>query len=136
MAQAEKIVTEARDLHKNLEIIISNLRDRQEETEHIHSLLITRLERAAQRILHLEEQIKDLESERKEGDREILNLQIQLKAIEVQCLSYVPNDADRELRESIDTWKMEISAHKQKRSKNRVPSSNSTPTKQRMFPSA
>lgn len=33
VAQAEKIVTEARDLHKNLEIIISNLRDRQEETE-------------------------------------------------------------------------------------------------------
>lgn len=127
---------EARDLHKSLEIVISNLRDRQEETEHIHALLITRLERAAQRILHLEEQIKDLESERKEGDREILNLQIQLKAIEVQCLSYVPNDADRELRESIDTWKMEISAHKQRRAKNRVPSNNSTPPKQRMLPSA
>lgn len=33
VAQAEKIATEAQDLHKNLEIIISNLRDRQEETE-------------------------------------------------------------------------------------------------------
>jgi len=57
----------------------------------------------------------------------MLNLQIQLKAIEVQCLSYVPVDADRELRESIDTWKMEYSALKQKRARNRASLNNGTP---------
>jgi hypothetical protein len=57
----------------------------------------------------------------------MLDLQIRLKAIEVQCLSYVPVDADRALRESIDTWKMEYSALKQKRARNKASLSNGTP---------
>jgi hypothetical protein len=48
---------------------------------------------------------------------EVLNLQIQLKAIEVQCLSYVPKDADPDLLESIDAWKTEWSALKRKRAR-------------------
>lgn len=48
---------------------------------------------------------------------EILNLQFQLKAIEVQCLSYVPKDADQDLRESISAWKTEWSALKRKRAR-------------------
>ncbi|KAI0806393.1 hypothetical protein GGR55DRAFT_652472 [Xylaria sp. FL0064] len=130
VAEAEQIVAEVRDLHKNLEVVISNLRDRQEETEHIHALLITRLERAAQRIIYLEEQLGALERERKEGDTELLNLQIQLKAIEVQCMSYVPQDADQELSESISAWKKEYSALKQKRARNRE-QFNGTPTRRR-----
>ncbi|KAI8947396.1 hypothetical protein F4801DRAFT_560834 [Xylaria longipes] len=137
VAQAEQVVAEAQDLHKNLEVVISNLRDRQEETEHIHALLITRLERAAQRIIELEEQVRDLEIQRKESDTELLNLRIQLKAIEVQCLSYVPKDADRELSESIDAWKMEWSALKQRRARNKENSFNSdTPTRRRPPPTA
>ncbi|KAI1428750.1 hypothetical protein F5Y12DRAFT_629797 [Xylaria sp. FL1777] len=132
VAQAEQVIAEAQDLHKNLEVVISNLRDRQEETEHIHALLITRLERAAQRIIYLEEQLGSLERERKEGDTELLNLQIQLKAIEVQCMSYVPQGADQELSESIGAWKMEYSALKQRRAKNKeLLSNNSTPTRRR-----
>ncbi|KAI1132213.1 hypothetical protein F5Y10DRAFT_231821 [Nemania abortiva] len=133
VAEAEQVVAEAQALSKALEVVISNLRDRQEETEHIHALLITRLERAAQRIIDLEEQLKNYESERKEGDAELLNLQIRLKAIEVQCLSYVPKDADEELRESIDTWRMEFSALKQRRARNKE-RLNETPTKRRPGP--
>lgn len=33
IAQAEQVIVEAQDLHKSLEVVISNLRDRQEETE-------------------------------------------------------------------------------------------------------
>ncbi|KAI1271536.1 hypothetical protein F5Y07DRAFT_382734 [Xylaria sp. FL0933] len=128
VAEAEQIVAEVQDLHKNLEVVISNLRDRQEETEHIHALLITRLERAAQRIIYLEEQLEILERERKEGDTELLNLQIQLKAIEVQCMSYVPQGADQELSESIGAWKMEYSALKQKKARNKE-QFNGTPTR-------
>ncbi|KAI0449598.1 hypothetical protein F5B21DRAFT_508980 [Xylaria acuta] len=145
VAQAEKVVAEAQDLHKSLEVVISNLRDRQEETEasspflsfssHIHALLINRLERAAQRIIELEEQVKDLEIQRKESDTGLLNLRIRLKAIEVQCLSYVPKDADPELSESIDAWKMEWSALKQRRARNKENSFNSdTPTRRRPPP--
>jgi hypothetical protein len=76
------------------------------------------------------------ESERSEGETEILHLQIQLKAIEVQCLSYVPEDADRELRESIDTWKMEWSDLKRRRARNKehLHGSPGTPTRRRVAP--
>ncbi|KAI0203066.1 hypothetical protein F4808DRAFT_51322 [Astrocystis sublimbata] len=135
-AQAEKVVTETQDLHKNLEVVISNLRDRQEETEHIHALLIARLERAAQRIIELEKQLHGLEIHGKESDTDLLNLRIQLKAIEVQCLSYVPEDADPELSESIDAWKMEWSALKQKRARNKGNVDKDTPTRGQPPPSS
>lgn len=68
---------------------------------------------------------------------EMLSLQIQLKAIEVQCLSYVPKDADEELRESISAWKTEWSALKRKRARRKASASASedteilgTPTRQ------
>lgn len=114
-AQADRIVAEAQNLCKELENVASGLRARLEESDHIHEMLITRAERAAQRIIQLENRVKELESERSEGEMEILNLQIQLKAIEVQCLSYVPEDADEELRKSISVWKSEWAALKRKR---------------------
>ncbi|KAI0011683.1 hypothetical protein F4779DRAFT_172448 [Xylariaceae sp. FL0662B] len=116
-ALAKRVVVEARNLCKEMEHVITNLRARQEETEHIHELLITRAERAAQRIIYLERRVGELERERNEGEMEMLNLQIQLKAIEVQCLSYVPKDADEDLRESISAWKTEWSALKRKRAR-------------------
>ena len=75
------------------------------------------------------------EREQKECDAELLNLQIQLKAIEVQCLSYVPQDADQELRDSIDAWKMEWSALKQRRARNKDRLGD-TPTRRRAGPAA
>ncbi|KAI0137277.1 hypothetical protein BJ170DRAFT_51772 [Xylariales sp. AK1849] len=114
---AEEVLVEAEALQNALEAVINRLKTRQEEQEHIHDLLITRVERAAQRIIYLEGRVKELEKERNEGEMDILNLQIQLKAIEVQCLSYVPKDADPELLDSIETWKAEWSALKRKRRK-------------------
>ncbi|KAI0882528.1 uncharacterized protein GGS22DRAFT_191118 [Annulohypoxylon maeteangense] len=144
-ATSDRIVREAQTLCKELEDVISNLRARQEEsdarsllttyTNHIHELLITRAERAAQRIIYLEKRIKELERERNEGEMEMLNLQIQLKAIEVQCLSYVPENADQELRESISAWRTEWSALKRKRAKRKANAgedigTQGTPTRQ------
>ncbi|RYO86534.1 hypothetical protein DL766_003021 [Monosporascus sp. MC13-8B] len=101
---AERVVAEAQNLCRGLEA-------------HIHDLLIMRAERAAQRIIYLERRVQELEDERNENEMEILNLQFQLKAIEVQCLSYVPKDADQDLRESISAWKTEWSALKRKRAR-------------------
>ncbi|KAI2468265.1 hypothetical protein F4781DRAFT_443651 [Annulohypoxylon bovei var. microspora] len=142
-AESGRVVQEAQNLCKELEEVVSNLRARQEESDarshlvtyHIHELLITRAERAAQRIIQLEKRIKELERERNEGEMEMLNLQIQLKAIEVQCLSYVPEDADQELRESISAWRTEWSALKRKRARRKVGASEDigaqgTPVKQ------
>ncbi|KAI8960525.1 hypothetical protein F5Y11DRAFT_266225 [Daldinia sp. FL1419] len=122
-AQASRIAVEAQNLCKELEEVVSGLRARQEETDHIHELLITRAERAAQRIIYLEKRVKELECERNEGEMEMLSLQIQLKAIEVQCLGYVPKDADEELRESISAWKSEWSALKRKRARRKASAS-------------
>ncbi|OTB16343.1 hypothetical protein K445DRAFT_21978 [Daldinia sp. EC12] len=119
-SQASRIAAEAQTLCKELEEVVSGLRARQEETDHIHELLITRAERAAQRIIYLEKRVKELECERNEGEMEMLSLQIQLKAIEVQCLSYVPKDADEELRESISAWKTEWSTLKRKRARRKA----------------
>ncbi|KAI1506518.1 hypothetical protein F5X99DRAFT_364501 [Biscogniauxia marginata] len=58
--EAERVAAEARLLHKGFEEVIANLRARQEETDHIHDLLITRAERAAQRIIFLEKRVKEL----------------------------------------------------------------------------
>ncbi|KAJ3561532.1 hypothetical protein NPX13_g8910 [Xylaria arbuscula] len=102
--------------------------------EHIHALLITKLEHAAQRIVELEEQLRELERERKQSDTELLNLQIQLKAIEVQLMNYMPQGADDELSESINAWKQEFSALKQKRPRMRQSSGTptGTPTRRRV----
>ncbi|KAI0900799.1 hypothetical protein F4806DRAFT_168176 [Annulohypoxylon nitens] len=131
-AESDRIVREAQNLCKELEEVASNLRARQEESDHIHELLITRAERAAQRIIQLEKRIKELERERNEGEMEMLNLQIQLKAIEVQCLSYVPENADQELRESISAWRTEWSALKRKRARRKAEDigTQGTPTRQ------
>ncbi|KAI1431802.1 hypothetical protein GGR50DRAFT_677625 [Xylaria sp. CBS 124048] len=136
VAQTERVIEEANNLREQLENIIANLCDRQEETEHIHELLIMRLERAAQRIITLEKRVKHLEKERKQSNTEILHLQIQLKAIEVRCLSYVPQDADQELRESIDTWKMEWSTLKQRRTSTRELLNSMPSTRRRAAPTA
>ncbi|KAI0142370.1 hypothetical protein F4776DRAFT_676281 [Hypoxylon sp. NC0597] len=118
-AQAARVVEEAQRLNKELEDVTTSLRARQEESDaRSHPVAYTK--RAAQRIIQLEKRIKELERERNEGEMEMLNLQIQLKAIEVQCLSYVPEDADEELRESISAWKTEWSALKRKRARRKA----------------
>lgn len=119
-ALANRVVKEAQTLCKELESVVTSLRARQEESDHIHDMLITRAERAAQKIIYLEKRVKELERERKEGEMEMLNLQIQLKAIEVQCLSYVPEDADEDLREGISAWKTEWSALKRKKARQKA----------------
>ncbi|KAI1846451.1 hypothetical protein JX266_007348 [Neoarthrinium moseri] len=133
--RVEHILNEAKNLQETLESVVGSLKARQEEQEvmwtdlpapspcmsdhrqHIHDLLITRAERAAQRIIYLEGRVQELENERNEGEMDILNLQIQMKAIEVQCLGHLPKDADPELLDSIETWKAEWSAVKRKRAR-------------------
>ncbi|KAK6955804.1 hypothetical protein Daesc_003448 [Daldinia eschscholtzii] len=102
-SQASRIAAEAQTLCKELEEVVSGLRARQEETD-----------------AGLADKSRGSECERNEGEMEMLSLQIQLKAIEVQCLSYVPKDADEELRESISAWKTEWSTLKRKRARRKA----------------
>ncbi|KAK2026911.1 hypothetical protein LX32DRAFT_463196 [Colletotrichum zoysiae] len=110
-----RIASEAAKLNSELETLVTNLKARQEESEHIHQLLVTRAERAAQRIIFLQGRVRDLEEELQENDSELTYLRLGLKAIEVQC----PNNTDPDLAQSIQNWKADWSDLKRKRSKHK-----------------
>ncbi|EQK98309.1 hypothetical protein G6O67_004790 [Ophiocordyceps sinensis] len=109
--QANKVVAEMRKLNDELSAVVSNLKARQEESDHIHSLLVERAERAAQRIMFLQGRITYLEQELDENDDELQHLRICLKAVEIQ----MPPHPDRELQRCIATFKHDYQALKKKR---------------------
>ncbi|KAL1895003.1 hypothetical protein Cpir12675_003418 [Ceratocystis pirilliformis] len=109
---ARFVIAETEKLNENLEGLINNLRARQEETNHIQTILVERAERAAQRILFLQGRVTHLENELHENDSELAYLRICLKGIEVQ----VPRDnIDPELYQSIQYFKDDWAQLKKKR---------------------
>ncbi|KAF6844687.1 hypothetical protein CMUS01_00871 [Colletotrichum musicola] len=128
-----RIASEAAKLNTELETLVTNLKARQEESEHIHQLLVTRAERAAQRIIFLQSRVRDLyvvkfcvalgavvltrrrEEELQENDSELTYLRLGLKAIEVQ----LPAGVDSDLAQSIQNWKADWTALKRKRAKHK-----------------
>ncbi|KAH7319650.1 hypothetical protein B0I35DRAFT_408438 [Stachybotrys elegans] len=111
MKQAKKIIAESTKLNEELTQVVNNLKARQEESEHIHSLLIERAERAAQRILFLQNRVSYLEDELQENDDELQHLRISLKAIEIQ----LPPHPDQELQRCIAVFKEDYRALKRRR---------------------
>ncbi|POR32918.1 Uncharacterized protein TPAR_06854 [Tolypocladium paradoxum] len=117
--QAKKVIAEMSKLNGELSTVVSNLQARQEESDlnptdtsqHIHDLLIERAERAAQRIIFLQNRISYLEQELQENDDELQHLRICLKAVEIQ----MPPHPDRELQRCIATFKHDYQALKKKR---------------------
>ncbi|KAG8419394.1 hypothetical protein J3458_004264 [Metarhizium acridum] len=109
--QAKKVIAEMSKLNEELSTVVNNLRARQEESEHIQGLLIERAERAAQRIIFLQNRISYLEEELQENDGELQHLRICLKAVEIQ----MPPHPDKELQRCIATFKDDYQALKRKR---------------------
>ncbi|KAL5615138.1 hypothetical protein BROUX41_005196 [Berkeleyomyces rouxiae] len=114
---ARLVIIETERLNENLEGLINNLRARQEETDHIQTILVERAERAAQRILFLQGRVTHLENELHENDSELAYLRLCLKGIEVQ----VPHDSvDPELYQSIQYFKQDWAQLKKKRTAQRA----------------
>ncbi|KND92682.1 hypothetical protein TOPH_02649 [Tolypocladium ophioglossoides CBS 100239] len=119
VGQAKKVIAEMGKLNDELSTVVNNLRARQEESDlnptdtsqHIHDLLIERAERAAQRIIFLQNRISYLEQELQENDDELQHLRICLKAVEIQ----MPPHPDRELQRCIANFKHDYQALKKKR---------------------
>ncbi|KAK2591748.1 hypothetical protein QQS21_010569 [Conoideocrella luteorostrata] len=109
--QAKKVIAEMAKLNDELSVVVNNLKARQEESEHIQGLLIERAERAAQRIIFLQNRISYLEQELEENDDELQHLRICLKAVEIQ----MPPHPDKELQRCIATFKDDYQALKRKR---------------------
>ncbi|PHH59433.1 hypothetical protein CDD81_3193 [Ophiocordyceps australis] len=109
--QANKVIAEVAKLNDELSAVINNLRARQEESDHIHGLLVERAERAAQRIIFLQSRIAYLEDELAENDDELQHLRICLKAVEIQ----MPPHPDKELQRCITRFKQDYQALKEKR---------------------
>ncbi|KAG6009480.1 hypothetical protein E4U54_008553 [Claviceps lovelessii] len=110
-SQAKKVIAEMGKLNDELSAVVSNLKARQEESEHIQGLLIERAERAAQRIIFLQNRITYLEKELEENDGELQHLRICLKAVEIQ----MPPHPDKELQRCIAAFKDDYQALKRKR---------------------
>ncbi|EGY15774.1 uncharacterized protein VDAG_06938 [Verticillium dahliae VdLs.17] len=88
---------------------------------HIHDLLVTRAERAAQRIIFLQSRVQDLEAELHDSDTDLSHLRLGLKAIEVQCpRDFLATHAAVELAQSIANWKADYAALKQRRAARRI----------------
>lgn len=109
--QAKKVIAESAKLNEDLDNVINNLRARQEEADHINALLIERAERAAQRIVFLQNRIAYLEEELQDNDDEVQHLRICLKAVEIQ----LPPHPDQELRRCINVFKEDYRALKKKK---------------------
>ncbi|RFU71926.1 hypothetical protein TARUN_10335 [Trichoderma arundinaceum] len=110
-AQANKVIAEVLKLNEELQTIVTNLKARQEESDHIHRLLVERAERAAQRIIFLQNRITYLEEELQENDAELTHLRVCLKAVEIQ----LPPHPDRELQRCFAVFKEGYKAIKKKR---------------------
>ncbi|KAG5983702.1 hypothetical protein E4U55_007451 [Claviceps digitariae] len=109
--QAKKVIAEMGKLNDELSAVVTNLKARQEESEHIQGLLVERAERAAQRIIFLQNRITYLEQELEENDGELQHLRICLKAVEIQ----MPPHPDKELQRCIAVFKDDYQALKRKR---------------------
>ncbi|ATY63270.1 hypothetical protein A9K55_008417 [Cordyceps militaris] len=100
-AKAKQLIGEANKLNEELSQVAENLKARQEEMEHINNLLIERTERAAERIVFLQNRVSYLERELDDNDDELQHLRIGLKAVEIQ----LPPNPDEELQRCINVFK-------------------------------
>lgn len=110
-AQAKQLIAEANKLNEELTQVAENLRARQEEMEHINNLLVERTERAAERIVFLQNRVSYLEHELDENDDELQHLRICLKAVEIQ----MPPNPDEELQRCINVFKEDFRQLKRQR---------------------
>ncbi|KAI9844574.1 MAG: hypothetical protein M1837_005533 [Sclerophora amabilis] len=95
------------DILDRVSKVVEEFRCRFEELKHVHDMSILRTEKAAQRILQLESEVKQLESEISADESELTFLKLQLKALEIQAMRYIPTDDEEELTEGIRRWKLD-----------------------------
>ncbi|KAK4644779.1 hypothetical protein QC761_307900 [Podospora bellae-mahoneyi] len=102
----ERIAAEADELRRDLAVVVERLKNRREETDHIHTLLIQRAEAAAERILDLEKELSDLEDDLASSESELRHLRLKLRAVETLVGEFVdPDETDPELFRCIENWK-------------------------------
>ncbi|KAH7407588.1 hypothetical protein BKA64DRAFT_424124 [Cadophora sp. MPI-SDFR-AT-0126] len=107
-SRAVEVAKAAEELASNLASTVEKLLVRKEESDRIHDLLVTRAERAAERILVLEYRIAEMDDDYQANQSELKFLRIQLQAIQVQCTNCIHrHDDDPELADSIMNWKID-----------------------------
>ncbi|KAG4430464.1 hypothetical protein IFR05_014053 [Cadophora sp. M221] len=107
-SKAVEVAKAAEELSSKLSSTVAQLQVRKEESDRIHDLLVTRAERAAERILVLEYRIAEMDDDYQSSQSELKFLRIQLQAIQVQCTNCIHrHDDDPELTDSIKNWKID-----------------------------
>ncbi|KAI9760243.1 MAG: hypothetical protein M4579_001756 [Chaenotheca gracillima] len=95
------------DITTRFSKVIENLRYRYEELKHVHDITVVKFEKAAQKIIQLDSEVKRVEAELEADESEMTYLKLQLKALEIQALRYIPATDDEGLREGIERWKLD-----------------------------
>lgn len=73
--------------------------------QHLQTVLIEREEVAHQHLHQTALVTQELEDVVADNEAELRHLRLELRAIEVQCMGYVPKGADPKLDQSIRNWK-------------------------------
>lgn len=94
------------------------------KTQHLHKIFNNRNQLSHQRRLQQQHQaqaevIDDLEAILADHEADLRHLKVELRAIEAQCMGYVPKGADPELDESIRRWRQDWAALRDKFSSRR-----------------
>ncbi|MCJ1405348.1 hypothetical protein MMC11_008575 [Xylographa trunciseda] len=90
-----------------VEHLVKELRKRQEDFRHLHSIVIAKAEEGAETIMRLETNIEDLETDITDDQSELTYLKLKLRILEIQGLPYIPANQRDDLAEGIDRWKLD-----------------------------
>ncbi|KAL2073332.1 hypothetical protein VTL71DRAFT_10656 [Oculimacula yallundae] len=109
--RAAEVAEAAEELAAKLASTFTQLAIRKEESDRIHDLLVMRAEKAAERILVLEQRITEMDDDYLSSQSELKFLRIKLQATQVQCTNCIHrHDDDPELTDSINNWKIDWEA--------------------------
>ncbi|KAJ4414291.1 hypothetical protein N0V82_008020 [Gnomoniopsis sp. IMI 355080] len=111
---AEDAIKEAEKLCAEMATVIESLQTRRQESDHLQTIFINGEEVAHKRLYETALVTGELEDVVADHEAELRHLRLELRAIEVQCMGYVPKDADPELERSIRNWKEDWYALKEK----------------------
>jgi len=92
---------------ERVEYLVKELRKRQEDFRHLHSIVIAKAEQGEEMIMQLETNIENLETDIADDQSELTYLKLKLRILEIQGLPYIPINRRDDLAEGIDRWKLD-----------------------------
>ncbi|MCJ1250638.1 hypothetical protein MMC30_007866 [Trapelia coarctata] len=87
--------------------LVDELRKRQEEFKHLHSILVAKAEKGAEEIVRLEQHIEKSEQDITDDESELTYLKLQLRMLEIEAAPHLSMRENDSLAEGIRRWKLD-----------------------------